>query len=210
MSKINHSLPDLPYDYKALEPCISGQTMRLHHDKHHRSYVDALSAAEAAYAKASTPRERIALQSAIKFNGGGHINHSLFWRNLAPPSSERKGNGGVLKDGPLKDSIKECFGDIERMKREFNKLMCEMRGVGWGWIGMNPVNKRLEMTTTRHQDPLLSHTPILGIDMWEHSYYLQYQDAKDKYLENIWKCVNFEEAERRFREAREGRENRMF
>ncbi|KAF8724758.1 hypothetical protein AX14_008607 [Amanita brunnescens Koide BX004] len=198
-----HSLPDLPYDYKALEPCISEQTMRLHHDKHHRAYVDALNAAEAAYAKASTPRERIALQSAIKFNG--HINHSLFWRNLAPPSSDRKGNGGVLKDGPLKQSIDECFGGLDKMKREFNKLVCEMHGVGWGWVGLNPTTKRLEVTTTRDQDPLLFHFPIIGIDLWEHSYYLQYQNVKEKYLENIWKCINFEEAERRYREGREGR-----
>ncbi|KAF8632826.1 hypothetical protein AX15_001656 [Amanita polypyramis BW_CC] len=201
---MTHTLPDLPYDYKALEPCISEQIMRLHHDRHHKAYVDALNAAEAAYAKASTPRERIALQSVIKFNGGGHINHTLFWRNLTTPS-ERKGSGGVLKGGPLKDAINEAFGDLDRMKREFNKLTCGIQGVGWGWVGFNPMTKRLELATTNNQDPLLSLIPIIGVDIWEHAYYLQYHDNKEGYMENIWKCMNFEEAERRLREAREGR-----
>lgn len=148
-----HVLPDLPYAYDALEPFISRQIMELHHKKHHQTYVNALNAAEAAYAKASTPKERIALQAALKFNGGGmssvsvtnpsfltlisplgHINHSLFWKNLAPPASEGKGNGGVLKDGPLKDAIIQTFGSIDNLKKEFNATTAAIQGSGWGWL----------------------------------------------------------------------------
>ena len=104
-----HTLPDLPYAYDALEPYISRQIMELHHKKHHQTYVNALNAAEQAYAKAGSPKQRIALQAALKFNGGGHINHSLFWKNLAPNSGE----GGKLADGPLKEAIERDFGSFE-------------------------------------------------------------------------------------------------
>ncbi|KAG1846666.1 Iron/manganese superoxide dismutase [Suillus tomentosus] len=107
----------LQYSYDALEPFILRQIMELHHKKHHQTYVNALITAEASYAKSSTPRERIALQAALKFNGGGHINHSLFWKNLAPASSEGKGNGGSLKAGPLKDAIEQTFGSLDVLKK---------------------------------------------------------------------------------------------
>jgi superoxide dismutase, Fe-Mn family len=148
-----HTLPDLPYSYDALEPFISRQIMELHHKKHHQTYINALNAAEAAYAKASTPKERIALQAALKFNGGGqcdvipsissylilrnrlgHINHSLFWKNLAPAASENKGNGGALKPGPLKDAIDQCFGGLDKFKKEFNAATLGIQGSGWGWL----------------------------------------------------------------------------
>ncbi|KAG6865151.1 hypothetical protein C0991_004834 [Blastosporella zonata] len=196
-----NTLPDLPYSYDALEPFISKQIMELHHKKHHQTYVNALNAAEAAYAKASTPKERIALQAALKFNGGGHINHSLFWKNLAP-SSEKKGNGGVLKDGPLKDAILDAFGSLETLKKEFNTTTAGIQGSGWGWLGLNLSTKRLEITTTANQDPLLSHVPIIGVDIWEHAFYLQYLNVKADYLNAIWSVINFEEAEKRFVEAK--------
>ncbi|KAF8624654.1 hypothetical protein AX17_006985 [Amanita inopinata Kibby_2008] len=198
-----HSLPSLPYHYNALEPYISEKIMNLHHTKHHQTYVNALNAAEAAYSKATTPRERIALQAALKFNGGGHINHSLFWKNLAPPSSERKGNGGVLEDGPLKKAIVENFGSVENVKKALNTATAGVQGSGWGWLGYNPSNKRLEITTTPNQDPLLSHVPIIGIDIWEHAYYLQYLNVKADYLNAIWNVINFEEAEKRLLDARD-------
>jgi superoxide dismutase, Fe-Mn family len=192
-----HTLPPLPYAYDALEPHISAEIMTLHHTKHHQTYVNALNAAEEAYAKASTPKERIALQAALKFNGGGHINHSLFWTNLAPSS----GHGGKLKDGPLKEAIISAFGSLDNLKKEFNATTAGIQGSGWGWIGVNPSTKRLEIVTTANQDPLLTHVPVIGVDIWEHAFYLQYKNVKVDYLNAIWNVINFDEAEKRFTEA---------
>ncbi|KIK81956.1 hypothetical protein PAXRUDRAFT_154845 [Paxillus rubicundulus Ve08.2h10] len=199
-----HSLPDLQYSYDALEPYISQQIMTLHHKKHHQTYVTALNAAELSYAKTSTPKERIALQAALRFNGGGHINHSLFWKNLAPPASEGKGKGGVLNPGPLKDAIDQAFGSLDNLKKEFNAATAAIQGSGWGWLGLNPSTKRLEITTTPNQDPLLTHIPIIGVDIWEHAFYLQYLNVKVDYLNAIWNVINFEEAEKRFSEGVSG------
>ncbi|KAF9222803.1 manganese-superoxide dismutase precursor [Gyrodon lividus] len=199
-----HTLPDLPYSYDALEPYISQQIMTLHHTKHHQTYVNALNAAELSYAKTATPKERIALQAALRFNGGGHINHSLFWKNLAPASSEGKGNGGVLKSGPLKDAIDSAFGSLENLKKEFNAATAAIQGSGWGWLGLNPSTKCLEIATTANQDPLLTHIPIIGVDIWEHAFYLQYLNVKVDYLNAIWSVINFEEAEKRYIEGLSG------
>ncbi|KIK70094.1 hypothetical protein GYMLUDRAFT_34558 [Collybiopsis luxurians FD-317 M1] len=174
--------------------------MTLHHTKHHQTYVNALNAAEAAYAKASTPKERIALQAALKFNGGGHINHSLFWTNLAQ-SHTKGGNGGVLKDGPLKEAINSTFGSLDNLKKEFNATTAGIQGSGWGWVGVNPNTKRLEIVTTANQDPLLSHAVVFGVDIWEHAFYLQYKNVKVDYLNAIWNVINFDEAEKRYAEA---------
>ncbi|KAJ7075010.1 manganese superoxide dismutase [Mycena belliarum] len=197
---MSNTLPDLPYAYDALEPYISKQIMELHHKKHHQTYVNALNAAEASYAKASTPKERIALQAALKFNGGGHINHSLFWKNLAP-AKEKGGSGGVLKDGALKEAIAVSFGTLENLKKEFNAATLGIQGSGWGWLGMNPTTKRLEIATTPNQDPLLPLVPIIGVDIWEHAFYLQYLNVKADYLNAIWSVINFDEAEKRFLEV---------
>ncbi|KAH8091791.1 manganese superoxide dismutase [Cristinia sonorae] len=196
-----HSLPDLPYAYDALEPYISRQIMELHHKKHHQTYVNALNAAEQAYAKASTPKERIALQSALKFNGGGHINHSLFWKNLAPAKSEGKGNGGVLADGPLKNAIVSAFGSFENFQQQFTTATLGIQGSGWGWLGVDPKTHRVEVATTANQDPLLNLVPLVGVDIWEHAFYLQYLNVKADYLKAIWQVINWEEAEKRFAEA---------
>ncbi|KZP17318.1 manganese and iron superoxide dismutase [Athelia psychrophila] len=201
MSVPQATLPDLPYAYDALEPFISRQIMELHHKKHHQTYVNSLNAIEASFAKATTPKERIALQAALKFNGGGHINHSLFWKNLAPAASENKGNGGVLQDGPLKDAIIQSFGSLDNLKKEFNTATAGIQGSGWGWLGLNTATKRLEITTTPNQDPLLTHVPIIGVDIWEHAFYLQYLNVKVDYLNAIWSVINFEEAEKRFTES---------
>ncbi|KAK7020353.1 superoxide dismutase [Favolaschia claudopus] len=193
---MSNTLPALPYAYNALEPYISEQIMTLHHTKHHQTYVNALNAAEASYAKAQSPKERIALQAALKFNGGGHINHSLFWKNLAP-SPDKGGSGGQLKAGALKDAIDRDFGGLDNLKKEFNAATLGIQGSGWGWVGQNPTTKRLEIVTTANQDPLLSHTPIIGVDIWEHAFYLQYLNVKPDYLNAIWNVINFEEAEKR-------------
>jgi len=195
-----HTLPDLPYPYDALEPYISKEIMVLHHTKHHQTYVNALNAAEASYAKAATPKERIALQAALKFNGGGHINHSLFWKNLAPA----KGNGGVLPEGPLKAALERTFGSVDIFIKEFNTTTAGIQGSGWGWLGVNNSTKALEIVTTPNQDPLLSHYPIIGVDIWEHAFYLQYKNVKVDYLTAIWKVINFEEAQSRYIEATKG------
>ncbi|KIY69412.1 manganese and iron superoxide dismutase [Cylindrobasidium torrendii FP15055 ss-10] len=196
-----HQLPPLPYAYDALEPYISSQIMTLHHTKHHQTYVNALNAAEGAYAKTSSPKERIALQAALKFNGGGHINHSLFWKNLAGAKSEGKGNGGVLSDGPLKKAIESEWGSLDTLKKEFNAATAGIQGSGWGWVGLNPSTKRLEIVTTSNQDPLLTHIPIIGVDIWEHAFYLQYLNVKVDYLNAIWNVINFDEAEARLNEG---------
>ncbi|KAJ7853514.1 manganese superoxide dismutase [Mycena olivaceomarginata] len=196
---MSNTLPDLPYAYDALEPYISKQIMTLHHTKHHQTYVNALNAAEQSYAKAATPKERIALQAALKFNGGGHINHSLFWKNLAP-ASDKGGKGGVLHDGPLKQAIDRDFGSLDALKKEFNAATLGIQGSGWGWLGLNLATKRLEVSTTPNQDPLLNLVPLIGVDIWEHAFYLQYLNVKPDYLNAIWNVINFEEAEKRLLE----------
>uniref|UniRef100_A0A0W0FWV3 Superoxide dismutase n=2 Tax=Moniliophthora roreri TaxID=221103 RepID=A0A0W0FWV3_MONRR len=192
-----HTLPDLPYAYNALEPHISEEIMKLHHQKHHQTYVNGLNAAEESYAKAPSTKEKIALQAALKFNGGGHINHSLFWKNLAPAS----GDGGRLADGPLKQAIERDFGSVENFKKSFNAKTAAIQGSGWGWLGYNSTTKKLEIVTTANQDPLLSHEPIIGVDIWEHAFYLQYKNVKPDYLNAIWNVINFKEAEKRFLET---------
>ncbi|KAF7368986.1 Superoxide dismutase [Mycena venus] len=189
---MSNTLPDLLYPYDALEPYISQQIMTLHHTKHHQTYINALNAAEQSYAKASTPKECIALQAALKFNGGG--------RTL-PPAPAKGGNGGVLKDGPLKQAIDCSFGSLDALKKEFNAATLGIQGSGWGWLGLNPTTKHLEISTTPNQDPLLTLVPLIGVDIWEHAFYLQYLNVKPDYLNAIWNVINFEEAEKRLTEA---------
>ncbi|THH09777.1 hypothetical protein EW145_g1780 [Phellinidium pouzarii] len=198
---MQHSLPPLPYDYAALEPYISEQIMKLHHTKHHQTYVNALNAAEEQYTKASSPKERIALQSALKFNGGGHINHSLFWKNLAQ-SKEKGGRGGAFDASTLfgKAVIAE-YGSLDNLVQKFNTATLGIQGSGWGWLGVNPTTKKLEITTTSNQDPLLSLLPVIGVDIWEHAFYLQYLNVKPDYLKAIWNVINFDEAAKRYEAA---------
>ncbi|KIM24480.1 hypothetical protein M408DRAFT_331729 [Serendipita vermifera MAFF 305830] len=193
-----HTLPDLPYAYDALEPHISKQIMELHHSKHHQTYVTGLNAAEDGYAKATTTQQKIGLLAAIKFNGGGHINHSFFWKILAPTSS----GGGKFSDGKLKSAIEKDFGSVEAFKKEFNAKTAAIQGSGWGWLGYNTSTKRLEITTTANQDPLLApYVPIIGVDIWEHAFYLQYKNVKPDYLNAIWNVINFKQAESLYADA---------
>ncbi|KAJ3570887.1 hypothetical protein NP233_g4106 [Leucocoprinus birnbaumii] len=178
---------------QALEPYISKEIMELHHTKHHQTYVNGLNAAEEAYAKTEDVKQKITLQSALKFNGGGHINHSLFWKNLSPASQD----GGKLTDGILKDHIIKTFGSVEEFKKAFNSTTAAIQGSGWGWLGLNPKTKSLEIVTTANQDPLTTHVPIIGVDIWEHAFYLQYKNVKPDYLNAIWNVINFKEAENR-------------
>ena len=141
-----HTLPQLPYAYNALEPAISEEIMTIHHTKHHQLYVTNLNNAIKAYNSAISSndvRKQIELQSAIKFNGGGHINHSLFWKNLAPANQ----GGGSLHDGPLKQAIERDFGSLDNLKASFNATIATIQGSGWGWLGFNPKNSKLEVIT---------------------------------------------------------------
>ncbi|KAG6374170.1 Manganese/iron superoxide dismutase [Boletus reticuloceps] len=171
--------------------------MKLHHTRHHQGYVNGLNAAEKSYTETSSTREKIALQSALKFNGGGHINHSLFWTNMSPADKD----GGKLEDGPLKQALEREFGSVEEFKKKFNATTAAVQGSGWGWLGYNASTKKLELVTTANQDPLITHVPIIGVDIWEHAFYLQYHNVKADYLNAIWNVINFKEAERRLLDA---------
>jgi Fe-Mn family superoxide dismutase len=171
-SRGKHTLPDLPYDYNALEPVISAEIMQIHHSKHHATYVANLNVAEEKLAEAKAKDDIggiIALTPALKFNGGGHINHSIFWQNLSP-------KGGGEPSGDLADLIKRDFGSFDNMKSRLSASTVAVQGSGWGWLGYNKTAKRLEITTCGNQDPLEATTglvPLFGIDVWEHAYYLQ-------------------------------------
>jgi Fe-Mn family superoxide dismutase len=196
------SLPSLDYDYGELEPVISGEIMRLHHQKHHQTYVNGYNAAleklEGAQARGDMPTI-VALQGAIKFNGGGHINHSIFWKNLAP---KNKG-GGDPPTGPLASAIDEEFGSLDAFKSKFAATTAAVQGSGWGWLAYNKDTKHLLITTTANQDPLSMSglVPLLGVDVWEHAYYLQYKNVRPDYLKAIWQVVNWKDVESRFAAA---------
>uniref|UniRef100_I1PUF0 Superoxide dismutase n=1 Tax=Oryza glaberrima TaxID=4538 RepID=I1PUF0_ORYGL len=193
------ALPDLPYDYGALEPAISGEIMRLHHQKHHATYVanynKALEQLDAAVAKGDAPAV-VHLQSAIKFNGGGHVNHSIFWNNLKPISE----GGGEPPHAKLGWAIDEDFGSFEALVKKMSAEGAALQGSGWVWLALDKEAKKLSVETTANQvkDPLVTKganlVPLLGIDVWEHAYYLQYKNVRPDYLSNIWKVMNWKYA----------------
>ncbi|KAJ3172957.1 aspartate--tRNA ligase msd1 [Geranomyces variabilis] len=188
--RTKYTLPDLPYDYNALEPYISAEIMQLHHSKHHQTYVTGINTAEEKLDNAISKkdiREVISLQQIVKFNGGGHINHSIFWTNLAP----QKQGGGEPPKGALANAINSEFGSLEDFQKKFSAQTAAVQGSGWGWLGYNKETKKLEIVTTANQDPLLSHVPLLGIDVWEHAYYLQYKNVRPDYLKAVWSVVNW-------------------
>jgi len=200
----NFKLPDLPYDYAALEPIVSGEIMTIHHTKHHQTYVTNLNAAYEKMLDAQAKGDVdavIALQGAIKFNGGGHVNHSIFWQNLCPVSM----GGGELHSGPLADAINAEFGSLDALQTKFNATAAAIQGSGWGWLGLDAAAGKLKIATCANQDPLM-HThglvPLLGIDVWEHAYYLQYQNVRPEYLKQIWKIVNWKDVESRYLAAK--------
>ena len=197
--KSNYQLPDLPYDYSALEPVISGEIMELHHKKHHQAYVNNLNAALEKYQEAEDKNDMsqmIALQSAIKFNGGGHINHSIFWEILGP-KSEAKPTGNLLK------AIEKDFGSLEKLQEKFNAQTAAIQGSGWGWLGLHKESKKLQIATCLNQDPLSTQglIPIFGVDVWEHAYYLQYKNVRPDYVKAIWQVFNWKKIEERFEKA---------
>lgn len=199
--KTSYQLPDLPYDYNALEPVISAEIMKLHHAGHHKAYVTNLNAALEKYHEAETRNDvaaMIPLQAAIKFNGGGHINHSIFWSILAPVS--QAGHG---PKGELAQMIERDFGSFDQFKEKFNTTTIAIQGSGWGWLGYSKNLKRLEIATCANQDPLSTQglIPILGVDVWEHAYYLQYKNVRADYVKAIWQIFNWKNIEERFAKA---------
>ena len=198
-----YKLPELPYDFNALEPVISAEIMQLHYSKHHQAYVTNLNAALEKYQEAEAKGElstMISLQQAIKFNGGGHVNHSIFWTNLAPAG---KGGGGE-PGGELAKAIQQEFGSLESLIEKMSASSVAIQGSGWGWLGYNKASGRLALATCANQDPLSTQglIPLLGIDVWEHAYYLQYKNVRPEYVKNIWKVVHWKNLEERFAKAK--------
>ncbi len=197
------TLPDLPYDYSALEPVISGEIMELHHGKHHAGYVanfNKLSEQAGEAWQKGDLKTALALQSGLNFNGGGHLNHTIFWENLAPPSA----GGGQPPTGPLLDKINSQWGSVDNFIKEFNAKTGPIQGSGWGWLSYAKKIDRLVIMTCANQDPLTNKglEPLLGIDVWEHAYYLQYKNARPKYLEAIWGVVNWANVAERYANAK--------
>ena len=173
--------------------------MELHHSKHHNTYVTnlnkALQAQSEAIMTANLPAQ-LALQSAINFNAGGHINHSLFWTNLTPPSSP---DASPDKAPKLQEAIRNRWGDEKTFRQKFNEALLGIQGSGWGWLVRQGNTGPLAIVTTKDQDIIgKEQVPIFGVDMWEHAYYLQYQNGKATYLENIWSVINWKTAEERY------------
>jgi superoxide dismutase, Fe-Mn family len=197
-----YQLQDLPYDFSALEPVISAEIMTLHYTKHHQTYLNNLNAALEKYAQAEKDHDlasMIALQQAIRFNGGGHVNHSIFWTNLAPIGK----GGGEMPKGALLHAIQHDFGSAEVLIEKMSAQAVGVQGSGWAWLGFNKGEKRLQIATCANQDPLSTAglIPLLGIDVWEHAYYLQYKNVRAEYVKNIWKIVSWKNVEERFQKA---------
>ena len=193
-------VPDLPYDYGALEPHIDEQTMRLHHDKHHQAYVDKANAALEGTDLADSPVEEVLAnldrlpedkRTPVRNNAGGHANHTLFWQIMAP-------GGGGEPEGALGDAIGSAFGDFESFKQKLSDAGVNQFGSGWGWLVKD--GSSLAVVSTPNQDsPLLQgQTPLLGVDVWEHAYYLRYQNRRPDYVAAWWNVVNWPEVARRF------------
>lgn len=195
-------LSPLPYDYAALEPYIDAQTMQVHHDMHHQAYVNNLNTAVGKHSELETksPEELIKdlnnlpqdVVSAVRNNGGGHVNHTMFWQIMAP-------NAGGEPTGPIADAIKENFGDFESFKQRFNDAGTKQFGSGWVWL-VRTSDGKIEVTSTPNQDsPITSgQFPIMGNDVWEHAYYLKYQNKRPEYLKQWWNVVNWDEINKRF------------
>lgn len=194
-------LPDLPYPYDALEPTIDARTMEIHHDKHHRAYTNNLNAAIKGTELENLTIEEIlargvdGLPAAVRNNGGGYYNHNIFWTLMSP-------DGGGEPEGELADAITSTFGSFEDFKQKFSNAGATQFGSGWSWLVVKP-DGSLEVYGLPNQDsPLMTgDQAILGVDVWEHAYYLKYQNRRPEYLENWWNVVNWPEANRRYLEA---------
>ncbi len=199
------SFEPLPYEYKALEPHIDAKTMEIHYSRHHRGYFDNLLKEVAGTTLADKSIEEILSQISkwpdkIRNNAGGHWNHTLFWKTISP-------QGGGQPKGDLAERINSAFGSFDRFREEFKKASIERFGSGWAWLVLDP-DGSLFITSTPNQDnPLMDNserqgTPLLGLDVWEHAYYLKYQNLRVAYIDAFWNIVNWNEVENRFLEAK--------
>ncbi|WP_392453890.1 superoxide dismutase [Chryseomicrobium aureum] len=198
-------LPKLPYEYDALEPHIDKETMNIHHTKHHNTYITNVNNALEGHSDLSSKsvEELIAnldavpedIRTAVRNNGGGHANHSLFWEILSP-------NGGGQPTGALAEAIDSKFGSFDAFKEEFAKAATTRFGSGWAWLSV--ANREIEVSSTPNQDsPIMEgKTPLLGLDVWEHAYYLNYQNRRPDYISSFWNVVNWDEVSKRYEAAK--------
>ncbi|MFO0975707.1 MAG: superoxide dismutase [Planctomycetaceae bacterium] len=200
-----YTLPKLPYAYDALQPHIDARTMEIHHTKHHQAYINNVNAALEGSPLAEKSIEDLvkdlnavpeAIRTVVRNNGGGHYNHSLFWTILAP-------NAGGAPTGEIAAAINAAFGTFDHFKEQFNKAATTRFGSGWAWLSVR-ADGTLVVESTANQDTPLSEgrTPILGLDVWEHAYYLNYQNRRPDYIGAFWNLVNWEEVTRRFKAAK--------
>lgn len=197
-------LPDLPYDYDALEPHIDERTMTIHHTKHHQGYTDKLNAALKGHEFADLPIDEVLRRidevpgdkrQAVINNGGGFANHSLFWTILSP-------NGGGVPTGDVADAINDAFGSFSSFKDKFSSAATGQFGSGWGWLCVNQSGDLEVLSTANQNSPYMDGlTPILGVDVWEHAYYLHYQNRRGDYVNNFWNIVNWDQVNEYYENA---------
>ena len=205
---VKYELPKLPYAYNALEPHIDVQTMEIHHTKHHQAYTNGLNAALESLSaelqnmeltKLLTSLDKVPenVRGAVNFHGGGYDNHTLFWNNMKP-------NGGGEPEGSVADAIKSSFGGFAQFKEKFSKDTGAIQGSGWGWLAYNPQSKKVEFTTMPNQTSPRTKglVPLLGLDVWEHAYYLKYQNKRPDYIAAWWNVVNWGEVDNRLSKAK--------
>ncbi|HAB6433327.1 TPA_asm: superoxide dismutase [Listeria monocytogenes] len=202
---MTYELPKLPYTYDALEPNFDKETMEIHYTKHHNTYVTKLNEAVAGHPELASKsvEELVAnldsvpedIRGAVRNHGGGHANHTLFWSILSP-------NGGGAPTGNLKIAIESEFGTFDEFKEKFNAAAAARFGSGWAWLVVN--DGKLEIVSTANQDSPLSDgkTPVLGLDVWEHAYYLKFQNRRPEYIDTFWNVINWDEANKRFDAAK--------
>lgn len=203
-----YELPKLSYAYNALEPHIDAQTMEIHHTKHHQAYTNGLNTAleslsaelqnmELTKLLSSLDKVPENVRGAVNFHGGGYDNHALFWNNMKP-------NGGGEPGGSVADAINSSFGNFASFKEKFSKDTGAVQGSGWGWLVYNPQSKKVEFTTMPNQTSPRTKglTPLLGLDVWEHAYYLKYQNRRPDYITAWWNVVNWDEVDKRLSKAK--------
>ena len=202
-----YELPPLPYNYDVLEPYIDARTMEIHYTKHHQTYTDKFNAALETCSTEIQEKDIVEIlsnldlvldnqKSAINFNGGGYDNHRIFWNNMKP-------NGGGEPGGSLADAINSSFGSFSEFKEKFSSTTVLIQGSGWGWLVYNPVNKKVEYKSMPNQTSPRTEglIPLLGCDVWEHAYYLKYQNRRPEYVSNWWNIINWDDVAQRFNEV---------
>ena len=195
-----YTLPDLPYDYGALEPAMSGEILELHHDKHHAAYVKGANDTLEQLAEARDKGQLgglVGLEKTLAFNVSGHVLHSIFWENLSP-------DGGDRPDGALATALDEHFGSFDAFRSQLSTATQGVQGSGWGVLAWEPLGQRLLVTQVydHHGNVATGMTPLLAFDAWEHAYYLQYRNVRPDYVEKLWDLVNWNDVSRRLEEAK--------